>query len=390
MQSKRAGWWCAASALMACSCTTLLGLDEDYHPLEGAGGGTATGTGTSSASTGAGGSGAGECPPLAERCSNNRPQRCDDRGQWTTEAPCPAEAPLCSGGACATPPSCAGLPPTCGPASNESCCATTAVPGGDFNRGNDPAYPATVSDFLLDRFEVTVGRFRKFVEAYPGSRPAAGAGAHPRIEGSGWDPGWDSLLPADAAALRSAVICSPDLRTWTEEPGAQEHLPMNCVSWYVAFAICAWDGGRLPTEAEWNYAAARGSEQRQYPWSTPPESTDIDASYAAYNCSDSAAPGCTFQSDFGDIVPVGSRLPKGDGRWMQADLAGSMREWMLDGYASYATECVDCASLTNTSLRVVRGGSSYATKDYLLSSTRVDVKASDPFYSIGVRCARTP
>jgi hypothetical protein len=51
-------------------------------------------------------------------------------------------------------------------------------------------YTATLSDFWLNRFEITVGRLRAFVDAYPGSRPKAGDGAHPRIAGSGWNPAW--------------------------------------------------------------------------------------------------------------------------------------------------------------------------------------------------------
>src|SRR5690348_10044861 len=96
-------------------------------------------------------------------------------------------------------PSCEGLAETCGPNSNESCCARPfPVRGEAFNGDNNPDYPAVLSDFVFDRFEVSVGRFRKFVSEYPANRPKAGAGAHPLIPGSGWDPAWDDFLAADA------------------------------------------------------------------------------------------------------------------------------------------------------------------------------------------------
>jgi len=296
----------------------------------------------------------------------------------------------------APPPSCEGLSATCGPNGDEDCCASPTVLGGTFNRSNDPAFPATVSDFRLDRFEVTVGRFRRFVDAYPASQPTPGDGAHPLIAGSGWDPGWDGNLPIATDKLLNELECSA-YATWTEAPGAQEQLPITCVSWPLAFAFCAWDGGRLPTEAEWNYAAAAGGEQRPYPWG----SQAPDASRAVYGClGDGSGNGCAF----GDILPVGSRSPQGDGKsWLdgaQADLAGSMWEWVLDaanfnnccdaGYAT--TDCTDCADLTSgvgASARVQRGGCFTSAPLYLSTAARYNGNPTGPCADLGgFRCAR--
>ncbi|WP_437312433.1 formylglycine-generating enzyme family protein [Sorangium sp. So ce385] len=288
--------------------------------------------------------------------------------------------------------SCAGLPAACGPTGKESCCASAMVRGGTFTRSDDPEFTATVSDFRLDRFEVTVGRFRKFVEAYPGSKPAAGAGAHPRIAGSGWDPRFDSELPVDAAKLKEDVNCRPSegFPTWTDEVSNHENLPMNCVTWYQAFAFCAWDGGRLPTEMESMYAAAGGAEQRVYPWSNPADSALIDGSFASYWCGgdEAVAPQCAFN----DILPVGSRSPKGDGKWDQADLAGSMCEWVLDVDAEEPPEeCNDCGSVSGSSddaPRVHRGGCWRDREERLKNSSRVAFDPLDPYDTFGIRCAR--
>jgi formylglycine-generating enzyme required for sulfatase activity len=227
----------------------------------------------------------------------------------------------------------------CGAQGVDDCCATTSVPGGTFYRSYDgltpghmdKSYPATVSDFELGRFETTVGRFRAFVEAYPGSKPAPDAGANPHIAASGWNSAWDAKLPADKAALRAELACPGG--TWADTPGQGETLPITCVSWWTAFAFCAWDERRLPTEAEWNYAAAGGDEQRVYAFSQKPLSAYIDSTLAVYN---EAAP-----------EPVGSRSPKGDSRWGSADLAGNVSEWVLDAWADpYPPgQCVNCANL---------------------------------------------
>src|SRR5215208_4233375 len=101
--------------------------------------------------------------------------------------------------------SCAGLAPTCGPGSNASCCQTAMVAGGMFHRDydvpvdlyNDMSFPAMVSTFVLDTYEVTVGRFRTFVAAGRGTQgnpPGAGTGAHPKLAGSGWNIAWNMNL----------------------------------------------------------------------------------------------------------------------------------------------------------------------------------------------------
>jgi sulfatase modifying factor 1 len=276
-------------------------------------------------------------------------------------------------------PRCEGVEPRCGPGKNESCCADTPIDGGEFKR-RDVA-PALVSDFRLDRFEVTVGRFRRFVASYPKVKPTEGAGAQPNIEGSGWTSAWDAKLPADQAALRESLKCDPVFQTWTDEPSLTDERPINCVTWYLAFAFCAWDGGYLPTEAQWSYAAAAGSEERNFPWGNWSPGPD------------EAVWGCDTTETLCLLPAVGSRSPKGDGYWGHADLAGSVGEWLLDFHGTLPVPCSDCANLQDEGFgRVTRGGD-YAHGDYLLDNDNdMDIghfpETRESF--LGVRCARSP
>ena len=121
---------------------------------------------------------------------------------------------------------------------------------------------------MLDRFEVTVGRFRKFQAVYPASQPTGGAGINSNVSS---DPGWDAKWNASnytvqtASALDSAIRNTNTSSIWIDWELGDDDLPINCIDWYEAYMFCIWDGGRLPTELEWNYAAAGGSEQRPYP-----------------------------------------------------------------------------------------------------------------------------
>ena len=289
--------------------------------------------------------------------------------------------------------SCTGLATTCGAGANQSCCLAALVSGGTFNRSDDVGAPATVSPFVLDTYEVTVGRFRAFVNAGLGTRtsaPVAGAGAHPRLAGSGWDGAWNASLVADTAALVAAVKCNATYQTWTDTPGVNENKAISCVSWYEAMAFCIWDGGYLPTVAEWNYAASGGSEQRLYPWSNPSSSMTIDCTYANYNVDNPAGTYCV-NGTTGAVNPVGSESPKGDGKWGQSDLGGNVLEWTLDYYASpYLLPCNDCANSTVSSTRVIRGGGFLYSASGLRAAYRYFYAPAGRGFDVGLRCARTP
>ena len=275
-----------------------------------------------------------------------------------------------------------------------SCCESLAVPGGTFLQGSPdsdtaafadekPERTVTVSSYSLDKYEVTVGRFRKFVEGWDYGAPPAGAGAHPRIAGSGWRSAWNKRLPKDPADFESKLACA-NTATWTLSKGAEDSiLPINCVSWYDAFAFCAWDGGRLPTEAEWEYAAAGGDENREYPWGSQALSDDL----AVYKCDfgNAGTPGDCYTDD---IAPVGSK-PLGADRWGHLDLAGSMWEWGLDVYDDYPeVGSKDYANTADVAIRVLRGGSWFLSDDDLRAANRNNYAPSVRNGSVGFRCAR--
>lgn len=300
-----------------------------------------------------------------------------------------------SGGSGAVPPSCeGGLANTCGRNGDSNCCASAVVDGDEmFFRSNNAAYPATVSSFRLDLYEVTVARFRKFVEAYDNYKPQVGDGNNPNTQADdGWEEGFTAELPVNEAALRGDLTCYDDVQPWTAQPGDHEIRPINCVGWYVAFAFCIWDGGWLPTEAEWNYAAAGGADQRVYPWSDPPTSVAIDIEKASYSvdqqatfCGGDYLNGCVTT----DLIRPGSR-PDGKGRWGHADLSGNVYEWVRDRVGTYPEECVNCVVLSGQERYMARGGCFINIPPFVQTTHRLDFPAqSEAQHSgIGIRCAR--
>jgi formylglycine-generating enzyme required for sulfatase activity len=327
-------------------------------------------------------------------------------------------------------PSCANMPiDACG---GDNCCATDEVPGGwfamgrgapspcpgmpvdgdacgqttatcqtnqttwgcpqgawlnlgglDAGMGGDdelPEHATRVGYYGLDRYEVTVGRMRAFVEAY--DKPAlltslaGGLGEHPDIAGTDWQGGWDDELPDTANDLETSLLCD-DSQTWTSMPGANETYPINCVSWYLAYAFCAWDEGRLATEAEWERAAIGGEENRLYPWgSTAP--SDALANYSA--------------TDNSTNVDVFAK-PAGAGRYGQEGIAGSIWEWVFDDhdpmwYSGAGNDCQDCANTDDVGARVMRGGDWQYNAPSLRGAERFPGSAGADWLGSGIRCAR--
>jgi len=249
-----------------------------------------------------------------------------------------------------------------------------------------------VSDFRLDKYPVTTGRFRRFVSAVvDGWRPLGGWGRHTHVnDGRGLtgtnsevEPGWNQdftpqLATTHAEWNANLLHQGAGLAAWTETAGAKEARPINFVTWYEAYAFCIWDGGFLASDAEWNYAAAGGSEQRVYPWSSPPSSELIDCGYGWYS-------GCT-----GNSADVGAHSPKGDGRFGQVDLVGGGYAWILDFTGDYSTPCVDCTNTQLASGRSARGASLASARDAYLVSARMGGAPTSREDWFGARCARRP
>lgn len=314
---------------------------------------------------------------------------------------------------------CGGDPNDPSKEGTQDCCEARAIPGGKFNRFNDASYPATISPFTLDTFELTAGRFRAWVDATNGnlrsSSPPAGGGAHPKIPNSGWRDEWAKYLPSSRAEVDKML--GPELTEggfmacqfgtdiddqgaltwWTDDldkavkdrnkgktnilaentKEALDKKPLNCIPWHVLFAFCYWDGGRLPTDAEFSFAASGGSEQRQFPWGNLPANEvahidgdrrqdlslvpifEVGQKYASARLYDKTLGQNLFEDNYSftyggkvmgksdnaaHIPPVG-RKPLGNGKWGHADLSGGMFEWVLDEGPAKQGECNDCANV---------------------------------------------
>ena len=244
------------------------------------------------------------------------------------------------------------------------------IPAGEFQMGstdeaaNDdeqPVHTVALDAFFMDIYEVTNAQFKAFVEA---------------------NPQWQKDNIDDQFHWGSY------LRDWdgNDYPVGKANHPVVFVSWYAAVAYANWAGKRLPTEAEWEYAARGGLAGQTYPWGDT--ITDADANYGG---------------NVGGTTPVGEYAANDYGLY---DMAGNVWEWCLDKYdpdfysvsgkgrnplsgAVTIQEILDnFASVRTSSLRVLRGGSWLNTAQGLRVAGRNWYAPAGTFGSFGFRCAR--
>jgi len=254
------------------------------------------------------------------------------------------------------------------------------VKGGTFRMGSDempdesPVHEATVNSFWLDRYEVTVGEFARFVEA---------TGYQTEAERFGWSGVFDSA---------SGEWQRRDGANWRHPEGTDRspaaNEPVTQVSFADASRYARWAGKRLPTEAEWEYAARGGAAGKRYAWGDElrpggkPAANWWQGEFPRRN---------TVEDGFPGRAPVGSFAPNGYGLH---DMGGNVWEWCADWYgASYysASVAANPPGPHTGAERVIRGGSWMCSENYC-SNYRVAARGhtapDSGLNNLGFRCAR--
>jgi formylglycine-generating enzyme required for sulfatase activity len=232
------------------------------------------------------------------------------------------------------------------------------VPGGTFQMGSEegdpdagsdefPRHAVTLDGFWIDRTEVSNGQFAAFLNERGNQEEFAA----PWLElGSGYcqiEQVEGEYRSRTASAGRAVVM----------------------VSWYGADAYCRWAGGRLPTEAEWEYAA-RGPEGNVYPWGSDAPTCERARFFGCASCA----------------MQVGSR-PDG-GSWCGAqDLAGNVGEWVADWYGSYpAGPQENPTGPPSGENRAMRGGGWHASRQEVRGACRSHDAPVAHVGCLGFRC----
>jgi formylglycine-generating enzyme required for sulfatase activity len=185
-------------------------------------------------------------------------------------------------------------------------------------------------------------------------------------------------LPAHQVTLREfwigkTEITNEQYRQFSFDHPGEANLPAADISWSDAAAACQYFGGRLPTEAEWEYAARAGS---QTAWSFGNDEKMLPE-YAWY----SENSGFTAH-------PVGKKKPNA---WGLHDVHGNVMEWVAGWFDVYSAEAqINPVGPSKGMLRVLRGGSFYSSPDRLRSAIRGTNSPKDRVKVFGFRCAHDP
>ncbi len=325
----------------------------------------------------------------------------------------------------------------CAPAGRFAATATDGpshmvwIPGGQFTMGSthrlaraneSPLHEVRVDGFWIDKTEVTNAEFRKFVEATgyvtTAERPADWEELKKQVPAGTPKPPPEMLVPG------ALVFTPPDHAVpldnvgqwWAWTPGAnwrhpegpktsidgKDDHPVVQVSWDDAVAYTKWAGKRLPTEAEWEFAARGRLEKKPFTWGdaplseTKPQANIWQGSFPHHN---------TAADGYPRSAPVKSFPPNGYGLY---DMAGNTWEWCSDWFRhdTYRRRAGDDVienptgpaksfdpRQPNMPQRVQRGGSFLCNDVYCASyrpSARMATSPDTGLSHLGFRCAMTP
>jgi formylglycine-generating enzyme required for sulfatase activity len=220
-----------------------------------------------------------------------------------------------------------------------------------------PRHTVTIGSFYLDRYEATNAQFKKFLDKNPQWR--------------------QDRIPA-------RYHNGNYLKQWNDNnyPKGKADHPVTNVSWYAAVAYCQWEGKRLPTEAEWEYAARGGLSGATFPWGDEP----VDKTRANYS-----------GTNIGGPAPVGSYPANGYGLF---DMAGNVWEYVADEWGPYSSspQMAPVAGgdlflagtfLNVTTRRVIRGGSWAGAPINLRVAYRDSHPPEGAQDFVGFRCAKS-
>ena len=223
--------------------------------------------------------------------------------------------------------------------------------------GEGPVRQVTLSAFHISKFAVTNQQFAEFVRK---------TGYRTEAERFGWSFVFRNRIlglaapPAGYAMPGTPWWVRVDGADWShpEGPGSfihdRLHHPAVHVSWNDALAYCAWAGYRLPTEAEWEYAARGGLDQRTYPWGdelTPAGRHRCNVWQGVFPDTDLGEDGFT------NVAPVDSFPPSGFGLF---NAVGNAWEWCADWFDPVwhvQATCSDPVGPPSGTTRVMKGGS---------------------------------